>query len=53
MSACLFACWIVCHCRAEGVRGFFKGIFPNMYRVAPASAMTLVVYEKVKVLLGG
>lgn len=31
----------------EGVRGFFKGCVAYAFRAAPASALTLVVYEEV------
>lgn len=29
----------------EGVKGFYKGIVPNLLRVTPACAITFVVYE--------
>lgn len=29
----------------EGISGFFKGAIPNAIRVAPASAITFLVYE--------
>jgi len=32
--------------REEGVRGFFRGLLPTALRVAPASALTFVVYEE-------
>jgi solute carrier family 25 folate transporter 32 len=32
----------------EGVRGFYRGFAANLMRVAPQSALTLVVYEEVK-----
>jgi hypothetical protein len=32
----------------EGVRGFYRGFAANLLRVAPQSALTLVVYEEVK-----
>jgi solute carrier family 25 folate transporter 32 len=34
--------------RREGARGFYKGFAANLLRVAPQSALTLVVYEAVK-----
>ncbi|XP_073250962.1 solute carrier family 25 member 32-like isoform X2 [Porites lutea] len=33
--------------RYEGVRGFYKGLVPNVLRVTPACALTFVVYENV------
>lgn len=33
--------------RREGLSGFFKGLIPNALRVAPAAAITFVVYESV------
>lgn len=30
----------------EGLGGLYKGIVPNMMRVLPSSALTLLVYEK-------
>jgi len=33
--------------RFEGIRGFYKGLFANILRVTPATALTLVVYEKI------
>ncbi len=49
----LFDCVIlyrVCN-RYEGVLGFFKGVFVNLYKVVPTSAITLVVYEHVRSVL--
>ncbi|KAJ7515444.1 hypothetical protein O6H91_22G013500 [Diphasiastrum complanatum] len=37
--------------RHEGVRGLYKGIFPNLLRVVPSSSITFLVYEKVKKVL--
>jgi len=31
--------------RYEGLRGFYKGLVPNVLRVTPACALTFVVYE--------
>jgi len=31
--------------RREGLRGFYKGVFPNLLRVMPQSAVTFLVYE--------
>jgi hypothetical protein len=33
-------------CRNEGVAGFYKGIVPNVLRVAPSAAITFFVYEE-------
>ena len=32
--------------RNEGVLGFFRGVFPNALKVAPAAALTFLVYEE-------
>ena len=37
--------------RNEGFRGFFKGAIPNILRVAPSAALTLLVYEECLKLL--
>lgn len=37
----------------EGARGFYKGFAANLLRVAPQSALTLVVYEGVQKLVEG
>ena len=31
--------------RKEGLRGFYKGMVPNLMRTMPQSAVTFVVYE--------
>ena len=36
----------------EGVRGLFKGVTPNLLKVAPAVSISYVVYENSKVVLG-
>ncbi|CCF35416.1 calcium-binding mitochondrial carrier SAL1 [Colletotrichum higginsianum] len=36
----------------EGVRGMYKGLTPNLLKVAPALSITWVVYENSKRLLG-
>jgi len=33
--------------RYEGVKGFYKGLVPNVLRVTPACALTFMVYENV------
>lgn len=38
--------------RREGLRGFYKGLTPNLLKVAPALSITWVVYENSKRLLG-
>ncbi|EFJ36769.1 hypothetical protein SELMODRAFT_33390, partial [Selaginella moellendorffii] len=35
----------------EGVRGFYKGVLPNLCRVAPAASVSYCVYEQMKKLL--
>ncbi|EPS59119.1 hypothetical protein M569_15688 [Genlisea aurea] len=32
----------------EGVRGFYKGLFPNLLKVVPAASITYLVYEAMK-----
>lgn len=32
----------------EGIRGFYKGIFPNLLKVVPSASITYLVYEKMK-----
>jgi len=38
--------------RNEGIRGFYKGLTPNLLKVAPALSITWVVYENMKDILG-
>lgn len=38
--------------RNEGVRGMYKGLTPNLLKVAPALSITWVVYENSKTFLG-
>ncbi|KAJ5246389.1 hypothetical protein N7468_001372 [Penicillium chermesinum] len=38
--------------QAEGPRGFFKGLTPNLLKVAPAVSISYVVYENSKRVLG-
>lgn len=38
--------------RREGVRGFYKGLTPNLMKVAPALSITWVVYENAKRIIG-
>ncbi len=35
----------------EGFSGFYKGLFPNLLKVAPAASITYLVYEKMKKVL--
>jgi solute carrier family 25 phosphate transporter 23/24/25/41 len=37
--------------RNEGVRGLYKGLTPNLFKVAPALSITWVCYENMKKLL--
>jgi solute carrier family 25 (mitochondrial phosphate transporter), member 23/24/25/41 len=32
----------------EGPRGFYKGLVPNLLKVAPALSITWIVYERAK-----
>lgn len=32
----------------EGVRGFYKGLLPNLLKVVPAASITYLVYEAMK-----
>ncbi|XP_065867740.1 calcium-dependent mitochondrial ATP-magnesium/phosphate carrier protein 3-like [Euphorbia lathyris] len=34
--------------RCEGIRGFYKGLFPNMLKVVPSASITYLVYEAMK-----
>jgi len=34
-----------------GVLGFYRGFFPNLIKVAPANAITYIVYERIRRLL--
>ena len=38
--------------QGEGVKGLFKGVTPNLLKVAPAVSISYVVYENSKALLG-
>ncbi|XP_021949231.1 mitochondrial folate transporter/carrier [Folsomia candida] len=37
--------------RNEGLRGYYKGLLPNLIRVVPATAITFVVYEETSTYL--
>ena len=39
--------------RQEGLKGFYKGLAPNLVRVLPSTWVTFLVYEKTKTLLPG
>lgn len=32
----------------EGLRGFYKGIIPNLLKVVPSASITYLVYETMK-----
>lgn len=36
----------------EGLRGLYKGVLPNMMKLAPAAGISWFVFEEVKMLLG-
>lgn len=38
--------------QGEGYRGLFKGVTPNLMKVAPAVSISYIVYENSKALLG-
>ncbi|KAL2829297.1 mitochondrial carrier domain-containing protein [Aspergillus cavernicola] len=38
--------------QSEGLRGFYKGITPNLLKVAPAVSISYIVYENSKRMLG-
>ncbi|KIW21017.1 hypothetical protein PV08_01596 [Exophiala spinifera] len=38
--------------QGEGVRGLFKGVTPNLLKVAPAVSISYIVYENSKALMG-
>lgn len=39
--------------KQEGLRGFYKGLVPNLVRVLPSTWVTFLVYEKTKTILPG
>jgi len=39
--------------KQEGLRGFYKGLGPNLMRVLPSTWVTFLVYEKTKLYLSG
>ncbi|MCJ1312774.1 hypothetical protein MMC25_006450 [Agyrium rufum] len=39
--------------RSEGLKGFYKGLGPNLLRVVPSSCVTFLVYENTKRVLPG
>ena len=43
------AVWRIWH--QEGVRGFYKGLGPNLLRVMPSTMVTFVIYEKSRAYL--
>lgn len=34
--------------QCEGIRGFYKGLFPNLLKVVPSASITYMVYEAMK-----
>ncbi|KAH9743094.1 hypothetical protein KPL70_003184 [Citrus sinensis] len=34
--------------KSEGLRGFYKGLFPNLLKVVPSASITYMVYEAMK-----
>jgi solute carrier family 25 phosphate transporter 23/24/25/41 len=45
--------WDVAHktIKNEGVRGLYKGLMPNLLKVAPALSITWMVYENAKKIM--
>lgn len=37
--------------KLEGIKGFYKGLMPNLLRVLPSTCITFLVYENVRKLL--
>ena len=37
--------------RQEGMKGFYKGLAPNLLRVLPSTWVTFLVYEKTRLFL--
>jgi solute carrier family 25 folate transporter 32 len=37
--------------KADGIRGFYKGLIPNLVRVLPSTCVTFLVYENTKLWL--
>lgn len=42
---------IVTIAREEGVRGFYRGLLPNLLRTIPSAVLTLLSYEKIREVL--
>jgi solute carrier family 25 phosphate transporter 23/24/25/41 len=38
--------------RNEGVAGLYKGLLPNLIKLAPAAGISWYVFEETKILLG-
>ena len=52
-SAEVLKCVLFLFRRVEGAGAFYKGLYPNLIRVVPATALTFVVYEKTSTYLAG
>lgn len=39
--------------RAEGLRGLYRGILPEYYKVVPSIGIVFMTYEKLKQVLSG
>ncbi len=37
--------------RNEGIRGFYKGLMPTLFKVAPAASISYLTYENMRKLL--
>ena len=42
-----------CIIQNEGVRGFYRGILPEYYKVVPGVGIVFMTYETLKMLLSG
>lgn len=38
--------------RREGITGLYKGLLPNLFKLAPAAGISWYIFEETKLLLG-
>lgn len=43
----VYICHVICGSRYEGLRGFYKGIFPYLLHVLPNICIVFLIYENV------